>query len=229
MSNNTYNFPRLSYNNATSTLIVQCMPLPLHEAIIQVVNEAVCGWKASLPQDERSSVSSMSNQDECMRMGPWAGSEKAPHFGIRSWLNGEGALKWVLEVGFSQAYEGLRDTARLWLEGMAGEVDMVVLIKIQENPSYRCPLSPDEDPDARGIFLPIRPKDIACEGSLGPATYKGLTWVGHIDQVSMETWVRGEDGRAKPQGQVKDLLVEDKMDIPVENLFPPPQWRSHHC
>ncbi len=164
-----------------------------------------------------------------MSTGRWIGSSKVPDLGFRLRSNGKQELKWVLEVGFSQTYQSLGETARLWLEGMADEVDMVVLVNVEEDPPYRCPLSPDEDPNIRGIPQGIRDihfQDFMCQGSLGPATYKGMTWVGRIDKVSMETWVRGEDGKAKCEGPAKDLLGEATMEIPVGDLLPPPYHGS---
>ncbi len=129
-----------------------------------------------------------------------------------------------MEVFFSQTYESLKKTASLWLEGMANQVDMVVLVNFEEDPPYRCPLSANEDPNTRGIpdIKDIPPQDFSCEGSLGPATYKDLIWAGRIGNVSMETWVRGEDGKAKYESPAKDLLSEATMEIPVGNLLHPP-------
>ena len=99
-------------------------------------------------------------------------------------------MKWAIEVGFSQNYNSLKETARLWLEGMSDEVDMVVLVHFEETPPYRCPLSAYENPSTRGIPLDIkaiRAEDVICRTSFGPAIYKDLTWVGRIVEVSMET------------------------------------------
>ncbi|KAK3937710.1 hypothetical protein QBC46DRAFT_391996 [Diplogelasinospora grovesii] len=138
-------------------------------------------------------------------------------------------MKWALEVGCSQNYNSLKENARLWLEGMPDEVDMVVLVYFQEDPPYRCPLPKTQNPNTRGIPLNLRAihaRDVTCQDSLGPATYKGLTWVGRIAKISMETWVRDGDGKAKQEGLAKDLLHEATMEIPVGDLLPPPYHGS---
>lgn len=186
-----------------------------------MVDTAVQVWKASLPRNQRSGIRAVSNEEQPL-FGPWEGSEKSPDLGIR--LRSTGELKWVMEVGFSQTSDSLKETARAWLEGCRG-LDMVVLVNFEEDPPYRCPISADEDPSTLGITLPpdnISLEEIACEGLLGPATYKDLTWVGKICKISMETWVRGGDGKATQKGPARDLLHEATMEIHVEDLFPSP-------
>ncbi len=47
--------------------------------------------------------------------------------------------------------------------------------------------------------------------------------MGRIAKVSMETWVRGGDGKAKQEGLPKDLLDEPRMEeILAGDILPPP-------
>jgi len=88
--------------------------------------------------------------------------------------------------------------------------------------------SADEDPSERGIPLDpitILPEEFAViqlRKQLGPATYKGLTWVGRIGKISMTVWAQDEDGRAIRQGSVKNLMEGDKLEIHVGDFLPPP-------
>ena len=154
-------------------------------------------------------------------------SRKEPDLSISVEQNGIDKVKWVLEVGFSESREQLENDARLWLEGMPDNIVMVMLVMFQEDPQYRCPLSRDEDPSTRGIPLDLAAihrgqEDFIVVSPLGPATYKGLTWVGYIKGISMEVWVQGTDGKATQQGPAKDLLHERTMEIRLGDFLPPP-------
>ncbi len=73
-------------------------------------------------------------------------------------------------------YNSLKETVRLWLEGISDEVDMVVLVHFEENPSYRRPFPADKNPSTRKIPLDIEAilcaEDVICRTCLRPATYK---------------------------------------------------------
>jgi hypothetical protein len=47
----------------------------------------------------------------------------------------ESEVKWVLEVGFSKAYNGLVDDTKLWLERRS-EVSLVLLVNIKGTLEY---------------------------------------------------------------------------------------------
>jgi hypothetical protein len=100
----------------------------------------------------------------------------------------------------------------------------VVLVKFVEVPKYRCLVAKDQDPEEIGIPLDqraIRMEDVALDGEYGPATYKGLRWVGEITKANMETWVRDVDGKAVQQGNRKDLLRDAQAQISMGDFLPP--------
>jgi len=99
----------------------------------------------------------------------------------------------------------------------------VVLVKFVEVPMYRCPVAKDQDPEELGIPLDrreIRMEDVALDKEYGPATYKGLRWVGEITEANMETWVRNANGEAVKWGNRKDLLRAAQAQISMDFLPP---------
>ncbi len=89
------------------------MPSAIHQSIPDFFNRAIGAWQVSLPRDQRLNIYTQSNVEQILSMGSWAGSEKAPDLALKVISNGDVAMKWVLEVGFSQTYQSLRETARL--------------------------------------------------------------------------------------------------------------------
>ncbi|XXG96791.1 YAP1-binding protein 1 [Hypoxylon texense] len=220
-------YPRLSYNSSTSELFVQCMPTPLHQSISNVINEEFIAAKGSLSRDLRSRTRLSWGVEQNNFRGRWYDSNKQPDMAIEVCdANGTPKMKWVLETRFSETYERLVDDARLWLEGTS-EVAMVVLVKYNETPRYRCPVDLSDDsgnkleelgvPSDRGDIVY---EDVCLEEPFGPATYRGLTWVGQITEVFLEIWARGEDGKAVQHGTRQDLLRTAQMHIPFDNIFP---------
>ncbi|THC94127.1 hypothetical protein EYZ11_006376 [Aspergillus tanneri] len=226
-------YPRFSFDASTSTLIIQCMPSPIHQSISSILIEEIMISKAAVPVNLRRQTQALFDEDFKSFGGQWSGSDKRPDLGIgvRN-ANNEMELKWVLEVGFSETYKQLKNDIRLWLEG-SSEVSMVTIVKFCETPSYRCPFPRDpiygddeEELDtlqALGIPSDVREilkKDVVFEGEYGPATYKRLTWVGKISEVWMETWVRGADGKAVQRGIAEDLMQADQVQLDFGDLLP---------
>lgn len=221
---NCFRYPRLSYNAATSTLIIQCMPSPLHQSITSIINKKFIRSTSNLPEHlERQTYVSWETDNNKFG-GEWAGSNKRPDFSIEVRnANGKLELKWVVEAGLSETYEQLVEDARLWLEGHP-DVAMVILVKFCEAQPYRCPVPTIQDPEELGIpldVLAIDEAEVTMEGQLGPATYKGLRWVGKISEVFMETWVQDADGRAVRQGNREDLLQAGQLQLSFGDILPP--------
>jgi|SRR5580700_11337272 hypothetical protein len=63
--------------------------------------------------------------------------------------------------------------------------------------------------------------DVALDREYGPATYKGLEWVGEITEANMETWVRDADGKAVQQGDREDLIHTAQAQIFMGDFLPP--------
>ena len=178
---------------------------------------------SNLPQDlqRQTSVSWETTTNKFSDI--WSGSKKRPDLSIEVRnASRRLELKWVVEVGLSETYDQLVEDAQLWLEGHP-TVAMVVLIKFCEVPRYRCPVF-DQNPEKLGIPLNLEAIDeaeVTMEGQLGPATYKGLQWVGKISEVFMEIWVKDGDGRAVRQGNREDLLQVGQFQLSFGNILPP--------
>ncbi len=201
--------------------------MPVHSLIPRLINRASEQWIGTLPIDQQSRVRGDFDIDRKATQGRWKGSSKRPDYSIQ--LTSAGGLwkdKWVIEAGFSQNYDSLKETARLWLEGMQdNQVEMVTLIHYEENPPYRCPLHAGKNPTTQGIPLDI--SDIyashpVCTTPTGPVTYRDKIWVGGIVKVSMETWTRGANGKARQRDPAKDLLTEAELRIPVRDFLSAP-------
>jgi len=209
-------FPKISYDASRSTLIIQCMPSPVHESIISLFSGHFHSAKQALPLATRYGINLTTGQDYNGFEGEYEGSEKRPDLAIEQLdASGEFTVKWVLEAGLTETYEQLVNDMKLWLEGKR-EVSMAVLIKFEENPKYRCPISRDmDDEDFKLLGIPqrekeIRARDCTLEEEYGPVTYKGFTWVGKISTVFMEVWKRDPNtGLARQHGGRVGLLPPD--------------------
>ncbi len=98
-----------------------------------------------------------------------------------------------------------------------------MIVKFHETPSYRCPLAPDEDPENYSIPSDpsaILPHQVVLEKSYGPATYKGLRWVGEFDKIEMELWERDAAGKAVRKGSTIDMLQADNVQIAMGDILP---------
>jgi len=161
----------------------------------------------------------------------WSSSQKEPDLGIQVRnADNEMELKWVLEVGFSETYEHLKDNAQLWLEGNP-QISMVTIVGFCETPQYHSPLpifdETGEELDPREILgIPsdltaIRTKDVILEGDCGPATYKGLRWAEQITEGWIETWVRDVHGEVIQRSNRVDLLHANQAELEFGDFLPP--------
>jgi hypothetical protein len=161
----------------------------------------------------------------------WSSSQKEPDLGIQVRnADNEMELKWVLEVGFSETYEHLKDDAQLWLEGNP-QISMVTIVGFCETPRYHSPLpifdETGEELDPREVLgIPsdltaIRTKDVILEGDCGPATYKGLRWAEQISEGWMETWVQDMHGEVIQRGNRVDLLHASQVKLEFGDFLPP--------
>lgn len=184
-------YPKYSYYKPTSTLIIQCMPSPVHESITSIFTRGFIAAQESLPGQLSSRISTAANRDFRGFGGHYTGSNKTPDLAVQFKNDaGNREIKFVLEVGFSETYEDLLQDAKLWLEGKH-EVSVVVLVKFEETPSYQCPV---RDEDLEALEFPseseINIVDFELQEEYGPVVYKGLQWVGCISTAYMEVWKR---------------------------------------
>jgi hypothetical protein len=193
--------PRYSYYSPTSTLIIQCMPSPVHESITSIFAEGFIVAKTSLPNQLSSRINTVANQYFRGFGGRYTGSTKTPDLAVQFENDaGEPEVKFVLEVGFAETYDDLVKDAKLWLEGKH-EASVVVIVKFEENPRYQCPV---HDEDIEILEFPeeqnIRVRDFELQEEYGPVVYKGFQWVGRITAAYMEVWKRDSTGAAAKYG-----------------------------
>jgi hypothetical protein len=206
------------------------MTSPIHQSIVSQLTHDFIMSTATLPANLRRQTRIFSGQRFNAFRDQWSGSRKEPDLGIEVRnTDNEMDLKWVLEVGFSETYEHLKNDMQLWLEGNS-QISMVTVVRFCETPQYRCPLpifdetGEESDPrEAVGIpsdFTAIRKKDVILEGDYGPATYKGLRWTGQISEGWIETWGRNTDGRAVLLGKPIDLLQANQAQLEFGDFLP---------
>ncbi|XTI95191.1 hypothetical protein V2W45_1444592 [Cenococcum geophilum] len=176
-------YPRYSFNSATSTLIIQCMPSAIHESMQFCFEKAIVRAEADLPLDAQCVC--VQGQEMDQFEGQYYGSTKTADLAVRI-INDRDQLetKLVVEIGFSEEYDDLVEDVKLWLEGMR-TVSMCVLVNLEEEPKYSCPVDNNMDEKRfRELVFPdnpleVQPEHIHLEGPFGPATYKGLEEVDH--------------------------------------------------
>lgn len=204
-------YPRYSFDALTSTMIVQCMPSPVHELIPSIFLQELHESLANLPATLKSRIHTAGTEDMRGFQGKYAGSQKAPDLSIKFRdADGKRRLKCVFEVGFSENYEDLVQDARRWLEGKESVV-LVILAKYEEIPRYQNPFKNLSDTQLEDLDLPdsreLEEDDFDLEGEYGPVVYKGLRWVGKISSALLEIWRRDPLTKlAERDGEPVDLL-----------------------
>ena len=174
--NDSIRYPRYAFNSVTSTLIIQCMPTPVHESILFGFTSAIAEAQADLPFPAR--LYCVTGEKMNGFEGQYFGSAKIPDLEVQiKNANNRLETKMVIEVGFSEEYEALINDAKLWLEGMSS-VSLCVLVSFEEKP-YQCPVDGNMDEEKfKRLGFPdpweLKPEHFYLEGSFGPAIYKGL-------------------------------------------------------
>lgn len=198
-------YPSFFYDASTLKMIVQCMPSPVHEAVVTMFSEGFSNARFSMSALRRKDILLVTGEDYNIFRGPYQGSRKIADLAVK-FRNLSGALevKFVLEVGFSESYEQLVQEARLWIDGTS-TVSVCVLVDLQENPRYRCPTSYLSDTDFEKLKLPLvtTPEMFQLpQNQYGPAKFKGFNWTGVISTAQVELWKKDPlTGKACTDGQ----------------------------
>lgn len=134
------------YDGLRSLLIIRCMPTPIHDSVIFWASGCIqegfrlAGVVGGLP---RSGVHIYHNSDIDVRTGGQTGRRLAD-LAIKVKLHGDGLLMgMVLEVGFTQTWLQLKETANMWLheaEGKGINVHLVMAVHVWEGkgPQFYC-------------------------------------------------------------------------------------------
>lgn len=106
----------------------------------------------------------------------------------------------VFIVGFSETYDSLRESARLWLQNTT--VKQVVLFKVVERPIFCPPLFPSDYPDRASIPIPEKIKyfDFKTQPNVpqGELMLNNKLWVGRL-QAYWEVWGTNVNGEMTPK------------------------------
>lgn len=170
------------------------MPSPVHESIISAISREFNSVAASLPEPIGSSIEVVANQEYKNFQGRYRGSRKTPDLAVE-FTEGNGPLhpKFILEVGFSEPYQDLIQTAKLWLNGKP-QVSVVMIVNFEENPPFRCPARGLDDEQLLQLQFPddveTEWEQFIAHDNYGPVTYRGLEWVGRFAAVYAEVWRR---------------------------------------
>ena len=195
------------------------MPSPIHESITSSLTNKIAVIIESLPEPISTRLFVSHNEHFHGFCGDWRGTKKTADLAIQvTNESGSQKYKWVLELGFSQSEKSLREDAMSWLKGVP-TVSTVVTVSIVEEPSYRCPVSNNEDLKALGMHTDgadVDTTDFVLQEEYGPAIYKGRVWVGRISHVFWRTWTLDEGGNVKQRGHRKDLLPPCNPQIQID-------------
>ena len=215
---NNSRWPRYSYDTSTSKMIIQCMPSPLQQCFSEAFLTAVHRTTGDLPPSVDATITTTSNEDFNEFSGRYAGSVKIPDAAVfHDDINGNLHVKVAMEVGFAENYEDLAQDIRKWLEGAGAAI--AILVKIEEAPVYRNPSSNLSDQQKAELYsrtLRVETQDFRADGEFGPATYKGLKWVGEIASASLEVWKR--DSRTGLAVTDRDAIVSHCYCSPRNSL-----------
>jgi hypothetical protein len=199
---NESRFPRFSYNTSTSTLIVEYSTTAVHESLVKFVERYII---------KQTELDTITNDTVFQFSGKYEGSEGVPDLGIVEESDKhEHNLVWLLEVGFSETYEELKNDITFWLEGKP-TLARVVLINITENPPYKRPLDFISDETYQRLGLPqtemeIDQKDFSFDNEYGPVSYKGFQWTGEITEIYWEVWKLDQQGALTQVGTRESIL-----------------------
>jgi hypothetical protein len=179
----THYFPPYEYDTSRSVLTFLEMKPPVYHSVVDFLSRCFVlktSWKDPIE---------VTRGGQTLREREYNGSEKAPSLAIRE-SSIEGIIKWVLEVGFSEDEDKLQHDMRLWLRGNS-KIIQCVLVKIVEDPEYKCPLSKhmtDEEIEGQGLREQVKAGDFTSGSTYGPLFYKKHQWVGNIREIYMEVW-----------------------------------------
>ncbi|KAH0548107.1 hypothetical protein GP486_008163 [Trichoglossum hirsutum] len=201
-----------SYNSLTSTLTIHSLPSPLFRYFSRFIQEGFLDTRLHIPKSETRAriIRASVNLKYLSFGGEYRGSKKTPDLAV-SFRDVDGILKLklVVQVGFSggEGYSRLIEDTRMWLEGAGREVSTVVLVGVEESPSYQSPILDLEGEEIEQLELSRQRRiNFNAEGDFGPLTYKGLVWVGQITSVFMEIWKKDSQTGSAVGGDRMHLL-----------------------
>ena len=170
---NSVRIPRYSYNSSSSTLTFQPMASSIHEKLVSTISQGLDAACLSLPLSIQDRMNIARDQRYKIFGGIYTGLEKVRDLALDIEDDmGVSEVKFVAQVGFSETYEKLVQDAKLWLEG-SETVSLVMLVKLEEDPCYRCPIQNLTQSEFGELEFPpmkeIRYQPFTISGPYGPA------------------------------------------------------------
>ncbi|OQV11367.1 hypothetical protein CLAIMM_15210 [Cladophialophora immunda] len=178
-------FYRYTYDASKSILTLHGSPSAPHEIFVEFFRDFITESVGRRKDTIRVATGTMLKA----RTGQYSGSRKQPDLAILE-KNRKGWMKVTVsfEIGFSQTYEQLKEAVKLILKGTGSVTDRCILVKITENPRYRCPLS-TEARDEKVWRDPDTIERDEFEGdTYGPIYFEGQKWMGSISEIFWEMW-----------------------------------------
>lgn len=196
--------PRLFYDASRSTLMIQCSPSPLHEAVVMSVIRG--SMRVPLAPSTEDQLHFHGDEAHDQFSGKYEGSSRVPDFAISQRKGLDNLPRFILEVGNSESEKDLEADAVFWIEAMP-TVSLVLLVKIVEVTYKGCPL--DNHMDNHKIVdlgYPLELSDINSSlftvgGAYGPIKHLEDIWAGTVTTVYFETWKRNAAGKAQKHGR----------------------------
>ncbi|PUU73511.1 hypothetical protein B9Z19DRAFT_1196865 [Tuber borchii] len=212
-------FPLYTFNSASSTLTFRCFPSPIHGQVVSTISEGFYLALFGLPANTKSKIYIIAPKKYIRFYAKYDGSEIISDIAVQIYNDMGNEVKFILEVGLSESYEKLVEDAQLWLEGTK-TVSVVMLVKLYEDPPYNGPTHDLTDEEFNALQFPpkneINQQSFVVNGQCGPATYKGLTWVGSISGF-IEIW--GFEGASRSACRISDRIDLLSADKSMENYF----------
>jgi len=181
------------------------MPSGAHEPLASTFSEKFVLARELLPPATARQVKVVGSQKIGAFGGAYQSSKKEADVLFKCTPpNGPISYTCAVEIGFAERYEDLVEDVKLWIEG--GRMRMVILIKVEEEPLYRCPTHTLQDDEIDALDLPAIPtlntNMVFLENqtdTFGPLQICGLTWVNKM-YAFLEIWKPDDiTGEAKQQ------------------------------
>jgi len=172
-------------------LTIQCSPSSIHEKAVTAISKGFILAFNTLPEKTQDKIDTVTNEKFDNFHGRYRGSEKIADIAVQVENDiGIREPKFIVEIGLSESYEKLVQDAELWLQG-SKTVEIVMLVKLHEDPPYRCLTYDLTDEEFNALQFPLKEEIneqyFVISGEYGPARYKDLIWVGEISGF-IELW-----------------------------------------
>lgn len=216
-------YPNYSYNADEELLGIQCIVPFGQGVVVQEFMDRFLRAIRELPVATQSKLYTLNSQDFSHDFtGGYTESRRTTDFLLKMGDADElPDAKLVLEVSFSEEYERLVRSAKLWIEGMPS-VTTYVIANLVESPSYHDPTRHLSDEEFAREKFPVwdavKISDMKMLEPFGPAQYKGFDWAAPIVEGYFEVWkrdavtglaVRDGDSKVNPEFNLAVFRIQD--------------------